>query len=348
MSDMVTIGSRPQWRDPTRVHYSSFHNLFLYVTEDCQLSCRHCYMGQRLARKSLMSLEVAESVLRACRNLGSRYVTILGGEPTLHPELAEVVFLASTIGYEQITIDTNGVLAKRLAGIPPDLLRYVSVSLDGGTSTTHDDIRGEGSFRKALKGVQWLIENGYRVRLNCTVTKKSLHELNPLLEMAESLGISLVNFHAFTPEGNGRVSRDLDITAREWREFCAEVGPAAAAHKIAVWYPPTWASADEIATYAKEGFRGCLGVSLDRLSVFPDGRCYACSVYFDEDNAFARFRKGKFTMNRRESEYDLFCHAAYLAGDLLHGGCPAEGRLRDSAAAEAGLFSVCRCWKTHV
>ena len=42
--------SRSPAKDETRIHYRNFHNIFLYVTERCQLRCGHCYMGDRLER----------------------------------------------------------------------------------------------------------------------------------------------------------------------------------------------------------------------------------------------------------------------------------------------------------
>jgi len=34
-----------------------FQSIFLYITEKCQLNCKHCYLGWRLKRKSEMSFE---------------------------------------------------------------------------------------------------------------------------------------------------------------------------------------------------------------------------------------------------------------------------------------------------
>jgi radical SAM superfamily enzyme YgiQ (UPF0313 family) len=31
-----------------KIPYGRFRNVYLYITEACQLRCRHCYMGERL------------------------------------------------------------------------------------------------------------------------------------------------------------------------------------------------------------------------------------------------------------------------------------------------------------
>ena len=39
-----------------RVEYGRFRNVYLYITEACQLRCEHCYMGERLDRALKMPL----------------------------------------------------------------------------------------------------------------------------------------------------------------------------------------------------------------------------------------------------------------------------------------------------
>jgi len=68
-----------------RSHYTSFSHLFLYITQHCQLKCRHCYMGDRLCSPIQMSCDVIENTLRRSKNLGANVVTIIGGEP-IHPK----------------------------------------------------------------------------------------------------------------------------------------------------------------------------------------------------------------------------------------------------------------------
>ncbi|WP_406229529.1 hypothetical protein [Nocardia sp. NBC_01009] len=34
-----------------RVAYGRFRNVYLYITEACQLRCEHCYMGERLDQR---------------------------------------------------------------------------------------------------------------------------------------------------------------------------------------------------------------------------------------------------------------------------------------------------------
>ncbi|PQP33402.1 radical SAM protein, partial [Desulfobacteraceae bacterium SEEP-SAG9] len=68
-------------------------------------------------------------------------VIFLGGEPTLHPELPSAIQKARRIGFNSITIDTNGYLFNDiLSKVGPDDVDYFNFSLDGATKNLNDAI----------------------------------------------------------------------------------------------------------------------------------------------------------------------------------------------------------------
>src|SRR5262249_6265652 len=123
------------------------------------------------------------------------------------------------------------------------------------------------------------------------------------------------------------------------------------------WYQPTYARRERIAGYAQQGYRGCLGRTLDRISIFPDGRAYVCSYLFDTDLHFANMVDGQVVLNRGPNEFDLFTSALVRsscggckAQVACAGGCPAEEVVMGTAscAAEPDIVPVCRLWKADV
>lgn len=287
--------------------------------------------------------------MRHCRAIGAEYLTFLGGEPTLHPDLPAMVAYASDLGYTQITIDTNGLAPSRIRRIPSDLLHYVSVSLDGATSSSHDRVRGEGRFVQTVSAIREFVGAGYPVRINCTVFSFNLGEAEYLLDLAESLGVKLVNFHSFSEEGLGTGKVDWSLKPQEWIEFYKSLRRMRRERKIGIWFPPTWSRPEDLPSFVEQGFSGCLGCSLDRLSIFPDGRAYVCSVLFDHPLNFAWMTDGGLELNRGQNEFDLFMHASFSAVDPVDSGCPAEALLEGANSSErTGLVSMCRCWKEQV
>src|SRR5437763_1568440 len=65
--------------------------IFLFLTEYCNLSCRHCYVWAEPAPKPSLPLNVLDSVLALCDQLSIRDIRLTGGEPTSHPAFQTVL-----------------------------------------------------------------------------------------------------------------------------------------------------------------------------------------------------------------------------------------------------------------
>ena len=112
-----------------------------------------------------------------------------------------------------------------------------------------------------------------------------------------------------------------------------------------------------MAEYAADGYRGCIGRTLDRITIFPDGRAYVCSFLFDTDLHFANMVEGQVILNKEANEFDLFTRVLSKAscgdckaGSSCLGGCPAEELVMGQASctAEPDIVPVCHLWKAGV
>ena len=354
----------PRWSttpDPEhidRVAYGRFRNVYLYISEACQLRCEHCYMGERLDRAMKMPLPQIVDWLSVWRQMGGSKVTILGGEPTLHPNFTDAVRLARRIGYEDVVTTTNAQASalRKLQLMEPDDFAYVQVSLDGGSDQTHDAIRGSGTYEAAVATTANLTRRGFDTRIICTVNQANRKDALRLLDLADELGVSLVKFHVFSTIGTGHLTPDLALTPPEWIDFCGALEHAAPHYDTRVWYQPAYARPGQMERYAAEGYQGCIGRTLDRISVFPDGRAYICSYLFDTTLNFAQMIDGQVVVNRGDNEFNLFTGALTRStcGDCRStaclGGCPAEPVVMGASSCESypDIVPVCRLWKTSV
>jgi radical SAM protein with 4Fe4S-binding SPASM domain len=340
-----------------RVNYGRFRNVYLYITEACQLRCEHCYMGDRLDRALKMRPSQITGWLTTWRRMGGTKLTILGGEPTLHPDFTDAVRMAGRLGYEHVITTTNAQppALRKFRRMSPEDFAYVQVSLDGGSAASHDAIRGAGTFDAALATTAELTERGFDTRIICTVSQANREDALRLLDLADELGVSLVKYHVFSTIGTGHGNPDLAMTPPEWADFCEVLQGAAPHCKTRVWYQPAYARREQMERYAAEGYQGCIGRTLDRISVFPDGRAYVCSYLFDTDLHFARMTgDGQVALNHGPNEFDLFtsaltrsaCGGCKSASCL--GGCPAEQVVTGASSCEAypDIVPVCRLWKS--
>ena len=118
-------------------------------------------------------------------------------------------------------ISTNGTLitqerARRLAQLEPI---YFQVSLDGGTPQTNDRIRGEGVFKRALRGLELLAAENLSLTVNSVLTRYSFAELDRLYDIAASFN-SKLRVTRLRPSGRGQdVWDDLHPTREQYRQF---------------------------------------------------------------------------------------------------------------------------------
>ena len=339
-----------------RVEYGRFRNLYLYISEACQLRCDTCYMGERLTRARKMTLPEIVDTLTTWRRMGSSKLTILGGEPTLHADFVAAVHVGQQLGYEQVITTTNGQAPARrkFSLMQPADFTYIQVSLDGGSPDTNDSIRGTGTFNEALTTIAELTTRGFDTRIICTVNRANMDDALRLLDIADDLGVSLVKYHVFSTIGNGHGNADMALSPPEWVRFCDVLEHTAPDYTARVWYQPAYARVETMARYAAEGYQGCIGRTLDRISVFSDGRAYVCSYLFDTSLHFAQMRDGQVVLNQDANEFDLFTSAlAHSAcGDCKApaclGGCPAEEVVTGTSSCKDhdDIVPVCRLWKS--
>lgn len=134
----------------------------------CNLRCAHCFNASGPGNREMPSLARAEvkSLLDRAEAAGVRDVVFTGGEPFLHPDMAEIA--GDTLSRFPATILTNGTLLTdrlvgRLAAAAKDSIYSleVRISLDAPTAEENDRIRGKGSFERALAGAIRLEKGGF-------------------------------------------------------------------------------------------------------------------------------------------------------------------------------------------
>lgn len=153
-------------------------SLCIEVTTHCNGECRHCFVHTGISERSNLPINLAKEIISEGYTTGYRNLHITGGEPLLWEGLFDFLDCAFGIGYNTISMNTNGTLlteivSQRLAAY--DCL-LISVSLEG-SEALHDRIRGKGSYRRAVLGIEKLIGFDIDPIIFTTVSKSLLPEL---------------------------------------------------------------------------------------------------------------------------------------------------------------------------
>jgi SynChlorMet cassette radical SAM/SPASM protein ScmF len=193
----------------TEVPTPPLRQLYLYLTEGCNLACRHCWLAppydpRRAASAVLPAATVARAIDEA-RALGLEAVKLTGGEPLLHPDIGAIVERVAAADLD-LVIETNGTLftpalADRLAALDGP---QVSVSLDGATAAVHDAVRGvAGAFDAAVAGIRVLVERDMRPQIIFSLVRGNVAELEQMPALAASLGASSLKINVVQPTARG-------------------------------------------------------------------------------------------------------------------------------------------------
>jgi hopanoid biosynthesis associated radical SAM protein HpnH len=134
----------------------------------CNLACAGCGKIQYPGHVLKQQLSV-EECLRAVDECGAPIVSIPGGEPLLHPQIAEIV--AGLIARRKyIYLCTNALLLKqKLHLFRPSKYLTFSVHLDGEREQHDFSVCLEGGYDKALDGTKEALQLGFRVTTNTTL-----------------------------------------------------------------------------------------------------------------------------------------------------------------------------------
>src|SRR5512136_2391912 len=98
-------------------HGRSIHYLRISLTDRCNLRCVYC-MPQEMhltPRDELLTAAEILTIARAARELGFDKIRLTGGEPTVRPELLDIVRGISALGFQAISMTTNGLRLGELA-----------------------------------------------------------------------------------------------------------------------------------------------------------------------------------------------------------------------------------------
>ncbi len=171
-------------------------NILIEITERCNLSCPTCFAGSTPQHSNQMSLrEFTRQVdqLVAGGKSAADVIQLSGGEPTVHPQLLEMIDVLLDRGFLQVCINTNGIklaqerfaqsLAERFEHNDASLFIYLQ--FDGFEDATYSRLRGRADLlrlkQKALKNCERL---GINVHPVMTLTRDiNEHEVGDFIQL---------------------------------------------------------------------------------------------------------------------------------------------------------------------
>ncbi len=161
------------------VNFNSPQNegLYIYLTNDCNLACTHCYMYSGKPKINELTKEEWFEIIKNAVNNGIRSITFTGGEVLQYKYWFEVIKYAKENNIN-ITLLTNGILwDKSKIEKSKQYIDEVQISLDGTNENQNSLIRGKGNFTKALNNIKLFVKAGVKTVVATTPTLANIKEI---------------------------------------------------------------------------------------------------------------------------------------------------------------------------
>lgn len=150
---------------------------YVELTRSCNLRCKHCLNNSGEALNNQLIYEEFRDMIMNFSKSGIQEIRFTGGEPLVFSGIFDLIKLCTDLGI-YTSIGTNGTLiskkvAKKLKEVG---LKKAIVSIDG-TEQKHDYIRGNGNYKKAIEGIDNLLELDIDVRVNSVIMKENIDDV---------------------------------------------------------------------------------------------------------------------------------------------------------------------------
>jgi cyclic pyranopterin phosphate synthase len=289
----------PQDRFGREINY-----LRISVIDHCNLRCVYCMPLRGLTfipSDQLLSAGEIELVARAAVGVGFRKFRLTGGEPTLRPDIVEIVRHISAIdGVADVAMTTNAILLPRLAQPLAEAgLRRINIHIDTLHAERLKKLMRFGTVHEILAGIDAAESAGLSpIKINCVVTR-DYNDMDVVDLARHALEREWhVRFIELMPLGGGEaahVALSQFVPSRETRQRIeSELGPLVEA--------PSANPSDESRNYRFERGRGVVGFispvsepycgTCNRMRLTADGKFHLCLLNDDEMDVRRVIRSG--------------------------------------------------------
>jgi radical SAM protein with 4Fe4S-binding SPASM domain len=315
----------------------------LALTFRCQNDCAHCYAGGPHETPELET-EQWKKVIDKLEQIGVFIATFTGGEPTLRPDLPELLMYAQKKGIVTGLITNGRQLKSReyVATLEKAGLDFVQATLESHNPIHHDKITGvKGSWKETVAGIKNATETQIYTTTNTTLSKHNADDFLDTMEFLKSLNVAAFGCNSLIYSGKAvEVDPDFALSLEKLSQLLPLISSKANQLGLKfLWYTPT--------QYCKLnpvqlglGVKSCTA-ALVNMCVGPSGDVYPCQSYFESlgnllTESWKKIWSNPLALRIRNREYVepkcKECPELHICG----GGCPLELQSGKLQCSEAG------------
>jgi radical SAM protein with 4Fe4S-binding SPASM domain len=172
------------------------------ITMKCDQPCQHCGSRAGPARSNELSTDESFEIAESLARLGTREVTLIGGEAYLRPDVYDLVRKLAGLGI-RVTMQTGGraFTPERARAFKDAGLSGLGVSIDG-PARVHDRLRGNlGSYTAAVAALDNARAVGLQLSANSQINRLNWTMLREVAATLRARGVEAWQVQLTGPMG---------------------------------------------------------------------------------------------------------------------------------------------------
>lgn len=187
----------------------------LKITNKCNFRCIHCIQKSgNISRDEMSTNEIFNLVDELERN-NIFTLDINGGECLMHPNIKEILSYCKDKQFDTVLSTNASLVDEEMAFFLKKVgVKLVKVSMDSADEKVFDEIRGKGSYKKTIAGINYLIKTGIPVTLQVAISKINFDSIEKIADFAIKMQIEAINYFLVVPAG--RAENMYDVMLDKW------------------------------------------------------------------------------------------------------------------------------------
>ena len=265
----------------------NFDIAWLNVNRGCNNRCTFCYAKDAIQSCEEMPYREAIQLLTVLRELSLRKIILIGGEPTIYPNIIGLVKAITGHGMS-CTVQSNGIRFADIAFLREMIsagMTECGISIKGFSEEEYAQTTGTRNYPLLLKAIDNLAKLNYMAMFSYVLSKPSLDEADKLILGVKKLGLKNIYISPVHPtlcEADGYAPPDYRNWVKVYKHIISKLSTENVKFSFGISFPLCAFSEEEIVSYMRRGIirKNCCQAVLGNGLVFDtDFRLLPCNMF---------------------------------------------------------------------
>lgn len=175
---------------------NELRGIYLHITEACEYHCDFCYASFGLGNFGHADYENIKKIALCAAKAGVKKISLIGGNPALHPQIAEILrFIHSSTEMEVVLMTNTAYFPNNTIKDLAPYINIVMVTIHGDNSTLHDKITTvDGSYENLLSACKEFQRYSVPIEVAYNITPCTYNQIFSSLEALINKGINVKRY----------------------------------------------------------------------------------------------------------------------------------------------------------